>query len=80
MADTSVTHAHDTHEHEGDEQLWEGGGKSPKSRASYGKVMMWYFLVSDAFTFAGFLIAYGALDSVCLPGRNRTLSLHHFRL
>ena len=23
--------------------------------------MMWYFLVSDAFTFAGFLIAYGAL-------------------
>ena len=60
MADTSVTHAHDTHEHEGDEQLWEGGGKSPM-RASYGKVMMWYFLVSDAFTFAGFLIAYGAL-------------------
>ena len=23
--------------------------------------MMWYFLLSDAFTFAGFLIAYGAL-------------------
>ncbi|MCC6280330.1 MAG: cytochrome c oxidase subunit 3 [Saprospiraceae bacterium] len=59
MADTSVTHAHDTHEHESDEQLWEGG-KSPL-RASYGKIMMWYFLVSDAFTFAGFLIAYGAL-------------------
>jgi cytochrome c oxidase subunit 3 len=59
MADTSVTHAHDTHEHGGDEQLWDGG-KSPM-RASYGKIMMWYFLVSDAFTFAGFLIAYGAL-------------------
>lgn len=60
MADSSVTQAHDTHEHEGeDAQLWEGG-QSP-FRASYGKIMMWYFLVSDAFTFAGFLIAYGAL-------------------
>ncbi|MEE9438250.1 MAG: cytochrome c oxidase subunit 3 [Saprospiraceae bacterium] len=38
---------------------WEGGGRPFK--ASYGKLMMWYFLVSDAFTFAGFLIAYGAL-------------------
>ncbi len=37
-----------------------GGGKAP-FKASYGKLMMWYFLVSDAFTFAGFLIAYGAL-------------------
>ena len=36
------------------------GGKSPL-KASYGKLMMWYFLLSDAFTFAGFLIAYGAL-------------------
>ncbi len=49
--------------HETDEQdeshLWEGG-KSPFN-ASYGKIMMWYFLLSDAFTFAGFLIAYGAL-------------------
>ena len=45
--------------HEQDEHLWEGG-KSP-FKASYGKLMMWYFLVSDAFTFAGFLIAYGAL-------------------
>ncbi len=41
------------------ENLWEGG-KSP-FKASYGKLMMWYFLLSDAFTFAGFLIAYGAL-------------------
>jgi len=39
--------------------LWEGG-KSP-FKVSYGKIMMWYFLLSDAFTFAGFLIAYGAL-------------------
>ncbi len=36
------------------------GGQAP-FRASYGKLMMWYFLLSDAFTFAGFLIAYGAL-------------------
>ena len=59
MADTSVSHAHETHEHGSDEQLWEGG-KEPL-KASYGKLMMWYFLVSDAFTFAGFLIAYGAI-------------------
>lgn len=39
--------------------LWDGG-KAP-FKASYGKLMMWYFLLSDAFTFAGFLIAYGAL-------------------
>lgn len=38
---------------------WSGG--SEPFKASYGKLMMWYFLLSDAFTFAGFLIAYGAL-------------------
>jgi cytochrome c oxidase subunit 3 len=38
---------------------WEGA-TSPFN-VSYGKLMMWYFLLSDAFTFAGFLIAYGAL-------------------
>lgn len=59
MAETTVSHAHETHEHESDEQLWDGG-KEPL-KASYGKLMMWYFLVSDAFTFAGFLIAYGAI-------------------
>lgn len=59
MSDTSVAHAHDTHEHGEDTQLWDGG-KEP-FKASYGKLMMWYFLLSDAFTFAGFLIAYGAL-------------------
>jgi len=59
MAETSVSHAHETHEHGADEPLWEGG-KEPM-KASYGKLMMWYFLVSDAFTFAGFLIAYGTI-------------------
>ncbi len=41
------------------EDLWSGA-KEP-FKASYGKLMMWYFLLSDAFTFAGFLISYGAL-------------------
>lgn len=48
----------DVHGHEPVED-WSGG-KEP-FRISYGKLMMWYFLLSDAFTFAGFLIAYGAL-------------------
>jgi cytochrome c oxidase subunit 3 len=43
----------------GMEDLWKGGD-SP-FQAEYGKLMMWFFLLSDAFTFAGFLIAYGAL-------------------
>lgn len=60
MADTSVAHAHDTHGHDTDNSADWGGGKEP-FKASYGKLMMWYFLVSDAFTFAGFLISYGAL-------------------
>lgn len=38
---------------------WDGAAEPFK--ASYGKLMMWYFLLSDAFTFAGFLIAYGTL-------------------
>lgn len=36
--------------------LW-GGGISPFS-VSYGKMMMWFFLVSDALTFSGLLVAY----------------------
>ncbi len=50
----------DQNVHEQDQQAsWEGA--SEPFKASYGKLMMWYFLLSDAFTFAGFLIAYGAL-------------------
>ena len=37
MADTSVAHAHDSHE--SDSNLWEGA-KEP-FKASYGKLMMW---------------------------------------
>lgn len=35
-----------------------GGGNQP-FKASYGKLMMWFFIVSDALTFSGFLAAYG---------------------
>jgi len=42
------------------ETKWWGGGRSPFN-ASYGKVMMWYFLMSDAFTFGAFLISYGTI-------------------
>lgn len=37
--------------------IWDGG-QSPL-RASYGKLMMWFFLLSDAFTFSALLITYG---------------------
>lgn len=36
------------------------GGRSPFN-VEYGKMMMWFFLLSDAFTFSALLIAYGAL-------------------
>lgn len=37
--------------------LW-GGGRSPFS-VSYGKMMMWFFLISDALTFGGLLAGLG---------------------
>ncbi len=54
--DTAIEIENNTAE---EQDLWNGGGSPFKS--SYGKLMMWYFLLSDAFTFAGFLIAYGSL-------------------
>src|SRR6188474_2222033 len=36
---------------------WDGG-VSP-FRLSYGKIFMWFFLISDALTFGGLLCAYG---------------------
>ena len=38
-------------------KVW-GGGNRPLG-ASYGKLMMWFFIVSDALTFSGFLASYG---------------------
>jgi len=40
------------------QKTWGGGGVKPLD-AAYGKLMMWFFIVSDALTFSGFLVAYG---------------------
>lgn len=39
---------------------WTGGGKEPLG-SSYGKMMMWFFILSDALTFSGFLASYGLM-------------------
>jgi cytochrome c oxidase subunit 3 len=39
-------------------KIWGGGDNQPMG-ASYGKLMMWFFILSDALTFSGFLAAYG---------------------
>jgi cytochrome c oxidase subunit 3 len=44
---------------EENKDLW-GGGAEPM-KASYGKLMMWFFLLSDAFTFSSLLITYGLI-------------------
>ena len=36
---------------------WKGGDKP--FAASYGKLMMWFFLITDALTFSAFLASYG---------------------
>ena len=40
---------------------WDGG-VSPMG-VSYGKLMMWFFLLSDAFTFSALLVTYGMVRS-----------------
>ena len=42
-----------------DEKTWGGGHDIQPLGSSYGKMMMWFFIVSDALTFSGFLGAYG---------------------
>ncbi|MFA5298653.1 MAG: cytochrome c oxidase subunit 3 [Lutibacter sp.] len=42
------------------ENIWSGGKNKPLG-ASYGKMMIWFFILSDAFTFSGFLGAYGLI-------------------
>ena len=44
--------------HTASQQKTWGGGNEPLG-ANYGKLMMWFFIVSDALTFSGFLAAYG---------------------
>ncbi|PVY41654.1 cytochrome c oxidase subunit 3 [Pontibacter virosus] len=48
---------------------WDGGNEPLK--ASYGKLMMWFFLLSDAFTFGAFLIVYGLSRHSHLPYNGR---------
>src|SRR3990170_2493023 len=43
------------------ESEWDGGA-SPMG-VSYGKLMMWFFLLSDAFTFSALLVTYGLVRS-----------------
>lgn len=38
-------------------KVW-GGGNRPFG-VSYGKMMMWFFILSDALTFSGFIVSYG---------------------
>lgn len=38
-------------------KTWGGGNRPLK--VSYGKMMMWFFILSDALTFSGFLASYG---------------------
>jgi len=45
--------------HETPTGMWDGG-RVPFG-ASFGKLMMWFFLLSDAFTFSALLLTYGAM-------------------
>jgi cytochrome c oxidase subunit 3 len=56
MASHAVQHTSPQH-NDPTAKPW-GGGTSP-FKISYGKMMMWFFLLSDAFTFSGLLTAYG---------------------
>lgn len=43
---------------ETNQTTWDGGENKPLG-ASYGKLMMWFFILSDALTFSAFLGGYG---------------------
>ena len=46
---------------------WWSGGKSPFN-VEYGKLMMWYFLMSDSRIFGAFLISYGSIRFGAMAG------------
>ena len=60
--------------------VWDGG-TSPMG-VSYGKLMMWFFLMSDAFTFSGLLITYGLVRSSnpAFQGADQTAIVHEKKL
>src|SRR2546427_5416064 len=43
------------------------GGRVPLG-VSFGKMMMWFFLLSDAFTFSTLLVSYGYFRITAQPG------------
>ena len=53
------------------------GGRSPWD-VSWGKLMMWLFLASDAMTFAGLLVAYWAarFSAPAWPNRSEIYNIH----
>ncbi len=55
----STTSAAVTDTRPGGKSIWDGGQSPFKVR--YGKLMMWFFLLSDAFTFSALLITYGLI-------------------
>ncbi|MFI5196785.1 MAG: cytochrome c oxidase subunit 3, partial [Chitinophagales bacterium] len=59
-------------------KLW-AGGRSPYN-VSYGKMMTWFFLLSDALTFGAFLISYGTTRffSVVWPDPNQVFKSFPF--
>ncbi len=59
MAATTVASTTQSEMTERKASIWDGGNEPLK--ASYGKLMMWFFLLSDAFTFSALLITYGLI-------------------
>ena len=61
------------------ETKWWSGGKSPFN-LEYGKLMMWYFLTSDSFTFGALLISYGTVrfSSNAWPDANHVFNAFPF--
>lgn len=71
MSQVTVATTHETN-------VW-GGGRSPYN-VSYGKMMMWFFLLSDALTFGAFLISYGTTRffSTAWPDANQVFKSFPF--
>ena len=60
MATTTLTPQPHSTEPKNLQGPWQGGDTLPFG-SRYGKLMMWFFLLSDAFTFSGLLVSYGLL-------------------
>lgn len=70
-------HSHTTVENT--TSIWSGGD-SPYA-VSWGKLMMWFFLVSDALSFSGLLVSYGMIRYThgnTIPWPNPEVVFHAF--